>query len=375
MPTIGYSVCEDYTSQLCSSSDNDYNPNTIYSATCYEVYVDGTTEAEATEACDASCYMFESDFTADGVDDFVCYCSNLSSLDECPLTDYDVTYEYNCASAASDWEYTDSATACADSSTESELAAYASVCCTSGESICEAGYCYSSSSTVSKLAVTAEGSRQMVQVPVSQVEVGDQILSIKSDKKNSKKPKFAEIEKISKSPSSGEFYEIEMAQSTQGKARVTPHHTFPTCNKKKEHLISALDMKEGDCLLDSNGEEQLVKSISKHASVAEEFTYSLQMKEADVIFIGDIATHSQHSHHELPKSKSSTSHNKNMVKTESLLNQGQMAAHSKALRGAMKNHKVSKKKLLEDQFHKLMTSKKTEKMNEHAKFLRAISSK
>jgi hypothetical protein len=373
----GYSVCEDYASQLCSdtSRTGDYQPTNLHREICYEVYDDVDNGADATALCADTCYVGLSDLTGDGVDDYYCVCYDFatspdSDLDACaPLADstYESTTQiYNCAADANDyWAYDDATTACADTTTASELVGYADVCCASGQSVCEEGYCVSYDSTVSTL-VNIDDKRRTEIVQVSQLKVGDEILSMH---KNSKIPQYSKVEHIGKSPSSGDFFEVKMMRETKpehdSKVRATSHHTFPSCDGKKD--IRAFEMKKGDCLLNSFGEKQLVKSVTKQAiNPEEDFTYTLKMQNTDVIFVGDVATHSQKLPIKHDKMKSHPSKRFNYA--------------GSSFRGAKKatsNKKVEETK--EESFEKLMKQKiskeEQQKINARETILKVLASK
>jgi hypothetical protein len=251
-----------------------------------------------------NCFYGYADVTGDGVSDHVCYCQNQGDDSEnaiCPLDDSNDLYSSssNCAhNMAEYWEYTDVTAQC--SSNYDDMSDYADACCTSQTSICESGYCVSSDSTVSTLVIdeqsrslrSTNNNDNVVNIPLSDLKVGDKILALKhNDDKHTSI--FTEVEKITKSPSTGHFYELEMTKENKDlatKIRATPHHTFPSCNHNKDKLIKALDMKEGDCLFNGKGEKTFIQKINKQEVSNDDQTYSIQVKGSNVIIVGDVAT-------------------------------------------------------------------------------------
>mmetsp|Transcript_47092 Transcript_47092/g.60523 ORF Transcript_47092/g.60523 Transcript_47092/m.60523 type:complete len:426 (+) Transcript_47092:289-1566(+) len=309
------SICETYANQLCSSDDN-YEPTNTLSVTCFLKY-DSLAEAEAacpTDDADNGCMTGTIDIDGDGIEDHLCYCETMGS-DTCVLDSYDWMEETSCAGGALDnWPLTDDDDYCTTSS--DDYSSYASICCSDGESICGSGYCFSSSSTVVKLASSSSNERltlmskndkkeEGVVTPIHELKVGDSILAL--DRKT-KQPKFSQVTGLPNSPSVGQFIEITVqheemimneeerrlseSNETHQILRATPFHTFPLCDSNYKKLKHANELQVNDCLHSPAG-KMFIHSVSEVVSLKHENTYTIQLADAHFAFVGGIATHSR----------------------------------------------------------------------------------
>ena len=161
----------------------------------------------------------------------------------------------------------------------------ASICCSSGvASACMGeGYCYAGTSMAT---VLRDG--KSTSVKLSEVKVGDMALA--AGGKHGKAPSYIKITGMPHSKSHGNFVVVKAGGH---EARVTPHHTFPTCDRKHPH-VAAKDIKVGDCLRTATGiaATSMVQSVKTVAAQPWDETFSVELDgDADVLVLGGILTH------------------------------------------------------------------------------------
>jgi hypothetical protein len=162
------------------------------------------------------------------------------------------------------------------------------------------------------------------------VKVGDEVMSVN----HKHEMRFAKVKKLPHSRSVGDFIEIILSPTTTVEGvptnnmapnkeaqvkhamslRTTEHHTFPKCGGApvpSQHLrhnkagnndveaammLRAHELKPGDCLLTSDG-EQTIESVNRTPAKAEDFTYSVQLEgSTDLVVVGGVVTHATASH-------------------------------------------------------------------------------
>jgi hypothetical protein len=182
-------------------------------------------------------------------------------------------------------------------------------CCSGSAAYCQdkwssTGTCIHSSSTVTVLG--SDGSHRALRL--TDVKVGQKVLAL--DK--SHKQVFAEVAGLPHSKSSEGFVKITMEPpefnpgAPGGKAAVTGslkagaapkheiittlHHTFPVCLSNE--IVHAADVKAGTCLHTTTGRAQVVSAV--HVPVkAGDVTYTIELKDAELVAVGGVFTHAK----------------------------------------------------------------------------------
>jgi hypothetical protein len=118
---------------------------------------------------------------------------------------------------------------------------------------------------------------------------------------------FSEVLGLPHSPSDEDFIKINMVPALVGASSkhgllATLHHTFPMC--AGDTVVKAMDLKPGDCLHTVTG-KGIVESAVLVPAVTGDVTYSIELKDADLVAVGGVFTHAKmmaHAPHQVKRS-------------------------------------------------------------------------
>ena len=163
----------------------------------------------------------------------------------------------------------------------------------------ESGTCIHGWSTVTVLG--DDGSQR--ETRISDLEQGQLVLAAGATGAKF----FSEIVGLPRSKSRENFVKIGMvkkpiAGGTFKKYGLmsTFHHTFPRCGSDKGE-VRAVDLKAGDCLVTISG-IGFVESTARVAVAEGDVTYSIELKDADLVAVGGVFTHATSVAHSSDKS-------------------------------------------------------------------------
>lgn len=165
----------------------------------------------------------------------------------------------------------------------------ASSCCSDSVSVCDdhPGTCFRGDSTVK---VRAPSLRTTVTTPLTELKVGDMVLS-KSLKKHES---WSRVTALHSSKSAGDWVELRM-EGSQESVAVTAFHTFPTCHheKEKRKMVIAKSLKPGDCLFTAGGEKS-ISHVRRKLAEPNDRTFTVQLEgNQDEILLNGVVTHTQ----------------------------------------------------------------------------------
>jgi len=214
----------------------------------------------------------------------------------------------------------------------------------------EEGTCVHASSTVTVLEASSRNSPRGHQVlRVADIEVGQRLLAV--DKYH--REVFAEVVGLPHSKSKESFVKIVVSEMGSDSTAVaaaasgvrhellaTLHHTFPECFS--DGAVQALDLKPGSCLHTTSG-KGLIDSVELVAAGEGDETYTIELKDAEIVAVGGVFTHAKmRAHGDLTWEKKNNAHPHNAQKAALVKNApAAVAQHSKELKSLAAAHTVA----------------------------------